>query len=96
MLDLRTQRSAAINGRGCFNPLPSAIVLALAIAVALALASSIARADDHGARSDPTTAASAPAEDTGTIAWGPILAGCLGVLFGAGIAVWHIRGSRQT
>lgn len=92
------QRPAAINGRGCFNPLPSAIVLALAIALALAvaLASSIARADDHGARSDPTTAASASAEDTGTIAWGPILAGCLGVLFGAGIAVWHIRGSRQT
>lgn len=31
------------------------------------------------------------AAESGSSGWGPIVGGCLGVLFGGGLAVWQIR-----
>jgi len=79
----------------CFIPLRSAIVIAIAIAVFGT--PSIARAQGHRANDDPAATqdvASTEPAPRGT-AWGPIVAGCLGVLFGAAIAAWHIRGKRR-
>lgn len=90
----------------CFVPLPFAITLALAIVgePSIALASDrdagvdAARAD---AAPDPTGTTARPSstptdvaslDDSPSWQWRPILAGCLGVLFGAAIAAWHIRG----
>jgi hypothetical protein len=56
--------------------------LAIAIAFAITGGASIALASD------------AP-QPEGGVAWRPILAGCLGVFFGAAVAVWQIRGRKK-
>ena len=56
--------------------------LAIAIAFAIAGGALIAHASDA-------------AQPEGGVAWRPILAGCLGVFFGAAVAVWQIRGRKK-
>ena len=80
----------------CFVPLP----LAIAIAIVLLGDVSIASARGRLASSDAaaTQAVHVDADDAprgAASSWRPILAGCLGVLFGAAIAVWHIKGSKR-
>jgi len=37
----------------------------------------------------------ASADEADSTSWGPIVGGCLGVLFGGAIAMWQIRGMRN-
>lgn len=76
------------------------IPLAIAIAFAITHGPSIARAREHAAFGDPasdtTVAGGSDAREPGEgVAWRPILAGCLGVFFGAAVAVWQIRGRKK-
>lgn len=43
-------------------------------------------------RTERRVADDAPAAESEGSSWGPIVGGCLGVLFGGAIAVWQIRG----
>ncbi len=52
---------------------------------------SIAARPVHAAEPEPTAAT----QEQGSVAWGPIVGACFGVMFGGAIALWQIRGMKN-
>jgi hypothetical protein len=71
------------------------------LAVGLVAAGSLCPGSTHAATGAPASEpaadapASPPADDGSTTEWGPILWACMGVGFGAALAVWQIRGMKR-
>lgn len=79
------------------NPRGSGTAALAALAFAL-LSFGVVVAGPSEARASTTAESSrleASADEGGSTNWGPIIGGCLGVLFGGAIAMWQIRGMRN-
>lgn len=71
--------------------------LAAGLVAVGSLGPGLAQAATGAPASEPAADASSssPAEDGSTTHWGPILWACMGVGFGAALAVWQIRGMKR-